>query len=232
MSSRLLKNSGSTRKAPVLFAPSAKAHRLDPHASNGHIWRLLRSSLVAPVSTMSNQPIPERSQHSRPTRHRTRLLNTGSIVLTILVFAMAASAPPLAAKAKTPRFASTRSDRTNVRAGPGLKYPIRWVYRRRGLPLEIRRDYGHWRYVRDTRGDSGWIHRSTLSGRRTVIVMGRVRILRAKPSVKAAMVARAEPNVIGRLATCKRYWCRIIIGKVRGWVRRRHIWGVRKGERF
>ncbi len=181
---------------------------------------------------MSNQPIPERLRHLHPMRRRTRPLSTGLIVLATLVFAMAANVSPLAAKAKTPRFASTRSDRTNVRAGPGLKYPLRWVYRRRGLPLEIRRDYGHWRYVRDTRGDSGWIHRSTLSGRRTVLVMGRVRILRAKPSAKAAIVARAEPNVIGRLTTCKRYWCRIRIGKVRGWVRRRHIWGLRKGERF
>ena len=33
-----------------------------------------------------------------------------------------------------PRFVSLKSDRVNLRSGPGTDYPTAWVYRRAGLP--------------------------------------------------------------------------------------------------
>ena len=36
-----------------------------------------------------------------------------------------------------PRFVSLKSDRVNMRKGPGTDYPTAWVYRRAGLPLEV-----------------------------------------------------------------------------------------------
>jgi SH3-like domain-containing protein len=36
-----------------------------------------------------------------------------------------------------PRFAALRSDQVNLRAGPGDRYPIEWVFTRKELPVEI-----------------------------------------------------------------------------------------------
>ena len=40
-----------------------------------------------------------------------------------------------------PRFAALRSDEVYLRTGPGPRYPIDWVYKRRDLPLEIEREF-------------------------------------------------------------------------------------------
>ncbi len=36
-----------------------------------------------------------------------------------------------------PRFASLKSDEVNMRSGPGQRYPIVWVYKRKAMPVEI-----------------------------------------------------------------------------------------------
>jgi len=36
-----------------------------------------------------------------------------------------------------PRFASMRSDEVNVRAGPGTRYPVEWVFQRKNMPVEV-----------------------------------------------------------------------------------------------
>ena len=82
----------------------------------------------------------------------------------------AGAGPAMAAKLKVPRFVSLRFDTVNLRAGPGTQYPIDWVYKRRGLPVEVIRDLDTWRQVRDRWGTVGWIHLSNLSGRRTVLI--------------------------------------------------------------
>ena len=66
-----------------------------------------------------------------------------------------------------PRFASLASDKINVRAGPGLRYPVSWTYVRRGVPVEVVAEFDYWRKVRDADGSEGWIHRGMLSPRAT-----------------------------------------------------------------
>ena len=46
-----------------------------------------------------------------------------------------------------PRFVSLKSDEGNVRRGPSLSHRIDWVFVRRGMPLQVTAEYGHWRRV-------------------------------------------------------------------------------------
>ena len=71
-----------------------------------------------------------------------------------------------------PRFAALRSDEVNLRAGPGTRYPIEWIYKRRELPVQIQREFEVWRLVQDPDGIKGWVHQATLTGRRSFIVTG------------------------------------------------------------
>lgn len=131
-----------------------------------------------------------------------------------------------------PRFVSLRADEVNMRAGPGVQYPIDWVYQREKLPLEVIAEHKTWRRVRDWQGTQGWIHQSMLGGTRTVIVTGKTRSLRSEPDTKSAPMARAEPGVIGRLKECpaSNTWCRIEIEGYEGWLRRVDFWGVYRHE--
>lgn len=125
-----------------------------------------------------------------------------------------------------PRFASLRAGKVNLRAGPGVRYPVEWVYLRRGLPVMITAEFYAWRKIRDWRGTVGWIHRSMLTGKRTVITTGREVVLRRKPSPESAAVGRAEAGVIARVLACADRWCRIEAGGIRGWGRRAMLWGT------
>ena len=79
--------------------------------------------------------------------------------LSLLVLAPASGAlaadPPSNAQRKgtglpLPRFASLRADEANVRAGPGTRYPIEWVFKRKGMPVEIVAEFENWRKIRES----------------------------------------------------------------------------------
>ncbi len=131
-----------------------------------------------------------------------------------------------------PRFVSLRADEVNLRSGPGTRYPIEWTYVRRGLPVEITAEYDNWRRIREFDGTTGWIHRSLLSGQRTVLVAGDTRTLYDEPDTAARTVLRAEPGVQGSLLSCAGAWCQIAIGDVRAFIPRSHIWGVYANEQI
>ncbi|HER26052.1 MAG TPA: hypothetical protein ENI69_02975 [Rhodospirillales bacterium] len=144
--------------------------------------------------------------------------------------------PPAAAAAGTglplPRFASVRADRVNLRTGPGVQYPVDWVYQRQGLPVEIIAEYRTWRKIRDWQSTQGWVHQSMLSGRRTLIVTGKQRTLRDQPDSKSPAVARIEAGAVTDVTECpaKTGWCRAESGNIKGWLRKVEFWGVYRNE--
>jgi SH3-like domain-containing protein len=130
----------------------------------------------------------------------------------------------------TLKFESLRWDKVNLRAGPGDQYPIRWVLKRKGMPVEIIDRFDVWRKIRDWQGSVGWVHERMLMVNRTVIVTGATHALHATPSEAARAVARAEPGVVGRLLSCGGAWCRIEAQGIKGWIERRAIFGVTRDE--
>jgi SH3-like domain-containing protein len=133
---------------------------------------------------------------------------------------------------KLPRFASLRSDDVNMRLGPGTRYRIEWVYKRRDLPVQIEREFDVWRWVRDPEGIHGWVHQATLMGRRNFIVQNADATLRYDPNDTAVAVAVLKVGVIGRIRSCDAAseWCNVQSGSYRGYLRRSEFWGVLPGE--
>lgn len=140
--------------------------------------------------------------------------------------------PPKGSGLPLPRFAALRSDEVNMRAGPGTRYPIDWVYKRRDLPVEIEREFEVWRLIRDPEGTKGWVHQATLTGRRTLIVTGETRALRKQPDSASPEIAELKPGVIARIRTCDAGsdWCQIQAGEYRGYLKRTEFWGLLPGE--
>jgi SH3-like domain-containing protein len=131
-----------------------------------------------------------------------------------------------------PRWASLRSDDVNLRAGPGTRYPIEWVYHRRDLPVQIEREFEVWRLVADQEGVKGWVHQATLTGRRSFVAWGGERVIRRSAADDAAAVARLQAGVVGRLRSCDAAasWCEVQVGEYRGFLRRSEIYGTYPGE--
>lgn len=151
-----------------------------------------------------------------------------------LCLALLAAGPALAQSQREslpiPRFVTLRSEEVNLRAGPGVRYPVEWVFVRRQMPVEILQEFENWRRIRDVDGTEGWVHQSMLTGRRAAVVTGQMRELRRRPETEAPVVAKVEPGVIGALLECRDAWCRIETGGFRGWLARDQIWGVYPNE--
>ena len=131
-----------------------------------------------------------------------------------------------------PRFVTLAPDEVNLRTGPGIRYPIRLILRKQGLPVEVIREFDVWRQVRDKEGDEGWVHKSMLSGRRGVIVTGATQVVLRKPEDGARPVVRLEPGVIAALEICQGDWCEVSVGGYDGWIKRDAVWGVYPDEQF
>ena len=131
-----------------------------------------------------------------------------------------------------PRFVSLRAGEVNLRTGPGVQYPVDWVYLRLNLPLQIIAEYDTWRKIRDWQGTQGWVHQSMVSGTRTFIVTGKKRTIRSRNDSKSEPVATIEPGAIGTLISCSDIsgWCRVGATDKKGWLRRVDFWGVLKNE--
>ena len=153
------------------------------------------------------------------------------ILLFLLIFLTTGNADPL----PIPRYASLRANAVNLHVGPGNNYPIDWLYIRQGMPVEIIAEFDTWRQIRDWQGTQGWVHKSLLSGRRTIWVLHTIKNLRKDPDTKAQIIARLEPGVIAKALECKNSWCRVEVksptgGRLRGWVKRAALWGVYPNE--
>ena len=132
-----------------------------------------------------------------------------------------------------PRFVSLRSDEVNVRTGPGIRYPIDWVFLKKTMPVEVLAEVDTWRKIRSLDGTEGWVHQSMLTGRRTAIVIGsETHALYKRNDPNTPTVALLEPGVIGSLLECRDAWCRLEVGGQKGWLLRDQLWGVLPAENF
>ncbi len=125
-----------------------------------------------------------------------------------------------------PRYAAIRATEANLRVGPSLNYPVRWQYRRRGLPVRIVNEHFHWRKIEDPTGDTGWMSAHLLADWPRAIVIGAARILRHAPEPDAPGVALLEPQVVVLVLERRSGWCEVSAKGYRGWLKSDEVWGA------
>ncbi|MGR3802425.1 SH3 domain-containing protein [Marinibacterium profundimaris] len=129
-----------------------------------------------------------------------------------------------------PRYVSMKAMEGNVRRGPSLSHRIDWVFKRRGMPLMITAEHGHWRRVQDRDGAGGWVHYALISGVRTVLIEKDMVEGHSRPDPNSPVAAVFEMGVVAKLGDCDPDWCRISAGGYRGWVEKSALWGVAPDE--
>jgi SH3-like domain-containing protein len=126
-----------------------------------------------------------------------------------------------------PRYVSLKFDKVNARSGPGDDHRLLWVYRVRGLPMQVVAETSEWRRVCDPEGELAWVHKRTTDGRRTVMNVSAVPVpLRRRPKEVSHLTAYLRPRALAALLRCEDGWCRVRAGEVTGWVRPGDLWGA------
>ena len=107
------------------------------------------------------------------------------------------------------KFLSLKKNKTNVRYGPGLDYPIKYIYRKVNLPVKQIDKKENWRRVIFLDNNSGWIHWSQLKASNSIIVM-KEKILFKKPSNFSEPLAKLEKGRLLVIKQCEINWCNVI----------------------
>lgn len=132
-----------------------------------------------------------------------------------------------------PRMVSLRSSLVNARSGPGSRYPIEWVYKQKGAPVEITAEFELWRKIRDWEGSESWVHKAMLSGRRFVrVIKAGENNIYAKPEENSRVIAKVEDGVVGEIDKCpaQESMCLVKFDSVSGWLPRQVLFGIYKDE--
>ena len=66
-------------------------------------------------------------------------------------------------------FLTLKNNEVNLRQGPSYEYPIKLIYQKKYLPVIILDKSETWRKISDFQKNSGWIHISQLSKKKSAI---------------------------------------------------------------
>ena len=122
-------------------------------------------------------------------------------------------------------FLSLKKDKVNVRYGPSLESPIKYVYKKVNLPIKQIDKKENWRRIIDSKNNSGWIHWSQLKKVNSIIAL-EDKILFKNPSNFSKPLAQIKKGRLLILQKCDGEWCKIKSDNFKGWIKTNNIWGL------
>ncbi|HVY33356.1 MAG TPA: SH3 domain-containing protein [Caulobacteraceae bacterium] len=126
-----------------------------------------------------------------------------------------------------PRYVSLKFAEVNARAGPGDDSRLLWVYRARGLPVQVVAETEEWRRICDPEGGLAWVHKRTTDGRRTVMRLAAEPLaLRERAKPEAQVNAYLQSRALADLDRCDKGWCKLKAGPRSGWAPQNEVWGT------
>ena len=161
--------------------------------------------------------------------------NKKAILLSIFCYFFISSASFAQEQLSIPRFVSLKMGEVNLRTGPGSRYPIKFVYRKKNYPMEIIDEHELWRQVREIDGTIGWVHRRMLTGVRYVLLKTDADVFK-KPDESSKVRAFVTKDVLGKVESCpkKSEFCELEFEfndkKIKGWVKRSSLYGIYPNE--
>ena len=117
-----------------------------------------------------------------------------------------------------------KNNEVNVRYGPGFDYPIKYVYKKKNLPVKIIDKKENFRRIIDIKNNSGWIHTSQLDKGKSFILL-EDQLLFSKPTIYSKPIAKLESGRLVLIKKCKEKWCKITSGRYEGWIFKNVLWG-------
>ena len=126
-----------------------------------------------------------------------------------------------------PRYVSLKFGQVNARAGPGDDHKLLFVYKVRGLPLQVVAETSEWRRVCDPEGTLAWVHKRVTDGRRmTMNTSAQAVPLLKRPKDGFKPAAFLNPRALAALDRCDKGWCKVKADHASGWVQEGALWGT------
>ena len=122
-------------------------------------------------------------------------------------------------------FLTLKNIEVNLRQGPSFEYPIKLIYKKKYLPVIITDKLETWRQIKDFENNSGWIHISQLSKRKSGINIKNNSIIYKKPTIYSKPIAKLEVGRLVLIKKCKTMLCKITTGGYSGWIFESSLWG-------
>jgi len=123
------------------------------------------------------------------------------------------------------KFLSLKNSEVNLRQGPSKKYPIKLTYVKKNLPVIILDKSDTWRKIKDFENNSGWIHISQLSKKKSAININNNSIMYKKSTFYSKPIAKLQAGRLVLIKKCEVKWCKITSGKFKGWINKNYLWG-------
>ena len=126
------------------------------------------------------------------------------------------------------KFLSLKNKEVNLRQGPSFEYPVKLIYKKKYLPVVIIDRSETWRKIRDFKNNSGWIHISQLTNKKTAINMKNNSIIYKKSTIYSKPIAKLELGRLLIIKKCKEKWCKVQTQNFKGWMLKKYLWGKTK----
>ena len=121
-------------------------------------------------------------------------------------------------------FLMLKNNKVNVRYGPSFEHPIKYIYKKIQLPVQLIDKKENFRRIIDHKKNSGWIHISQLRKSKSLITTS-AKILFKKPTKYSKPLAKIEKGRLLIVNKCVKNWCNIKTNKFSGWIDKTNIWG-------
>ncbi len=122
-------------------------------------------------------------------------------------------------------FLTLKNSKVNLRQGPSFEYPIKLIYQKKYLPVIILDHSETWRKISDFKNNSGWVHISQLSKKKSALNIKKDAVIYKKATIFSKPIARVEVGRLLIIKKCKIEWCKISTENYDGWIFKNTLWG-------
>ncbi|MDN5248063.1 MAG: SH3 domain-containing protein [Wolbachia endosymbiont of Tyrophagus putrescentiae] len=122
-------------------------------------------------------------------------------------------------------FVSTKSNKINMRTGPGVHYPVKWIYTKKNVPLKVIEEFENWKRVCDINEDCGWVKSSLLSKKSYAMIKENTFGYK-KQNIDSKIIVKLDKFVITAVEKCNKDWCLLLVSRRKVWVEKKFIWGI------
>ncbi len=121
-------------------------------------------------------------------------------------------------------FLMLKNNKVNVRYGPSFDHPIKYIYKKIQLPVQLIDKKENFRRIIDHKKNSGWIHISQLRKSKSLITTSS-KILFKKPTKYSKPLAKLDSGRLLLIKKCEKNWCYVNADQFSGWIDKNNIWG-------
>ena len=121
-------------------------------------------------------------------------------------------------------FVMLRYNKVNVRYGPDSNSPIKYIYKKKFLPLKVIDKKEHFRKIIDHKKNSGWIHRILLKKSNSLVVLEEKIVFKKNSKFSEPIVKLGKGRLV-IVKKCVSDWCNINADNYNGWIQLNNVWG-------